>query len=129
MWHWWKVGCEALTRAENWKKKGKKEKEKTIAHSLSTTARMKTIKRKILVLSGKGGVGKSTFSSQLSFALAEDESEVGLMDIDICGPSIPRMLGLMVSLSLLASSLGVHVMIRSLLNPAIILFVMTHVYI
>ena len=40
--------------------------------------------------------GKSTFSSQLSFALAADESEVGLMDIDICGPSIPRMLGLMV---------------------------------
>lgn len=62
------------------------------AHVLS---RMSQIKKKILVLSGKGGVGKSTFSSQLSFALARDQSkEVGLLDIDICGPSIPRMLGL-----------------------------------
>ena len=48
----------------------------------------------ILVLSGKGGVGKSTFSSQLAFALAGREKEVGLLDIDICGPSIPKMLGM-----------------------------------
>jgi Mrp family chromosome partitioning ATPase len=58
-------------------------------------SRMSQIKKKILVLSGKGGVGKSTFSSQLSFALAADQSkDVGLLDVDICGPSIPRMLGL-----------------------------------
>uniref|UniRef100_K3YU84 Cytosolic Fe-S cluster assembly factor NBP35 n=1 Tax=Setaria italica TaxID=4555 RepID=K3YU84_SETIT len=56
--------------------------------------RMATVKHKILVLSGKGGVGKSTFSAQLSFALAEMEHQVGLLDIDICGPSIPKMLGL-----------------------------------
>uniref|UniRef100_A0A0E0K209 Cytosolic Fe-S cluster assembly factor NBP35 n=1 Tax=Oryza punctata TaxID=4537 RepID=A0A0E0K209_ORYPU len=56
--------------------------------------RMATVKHKILVLSGKGGVGKSTFSAQLSFALAEMECQVGLLDIDICGPSIPKMLGL-----------------------------------
>jgi Mrp family chromosome partitioning ATPase len=56
--------------------------------------RMSTVKHKILVLSGKGGVGKSTFSAQLSFALAHTGAEVGLLDIDICGPSIPRMLGL-----------------------------------
>jgi len=57
--------------------------------------RMAPVKHKILVLSGKGGVGKSTFSSQLSFALAENlEQQVGLLDIDICGPSIPRLLGL-----------------------------------
>ncbi|XP_010549924.1 PREDICTED: cytosolic Fe-S cluster assembly factor NBP35-like isoform X2 [Tarenaya hassleriana] len=43
---------------------------------------------------GKGGVGKSTFSAQLSFALAGMDYQVGLMDIDICGPSIPKMLGL-----------------------------------
>ena len=42
-----------------------------------------------------GGVGKSTFSTQLSFAFADGEDEVGLMDIDICGPSIPRMMGLL----------------------------------
>ncbi|XP_010524281.1 PREDICTED: cytosolic Fe-S cluster assembly factor NBP35 [Tarenaya hassleriana] len=56
--------------------------------------RMATVKHKILVLSGKGGVGKSTFSAQLSFALAGLDYQVGLMDIDICGPSIPKMLGL-----------------------------------
>ncbi|VAI46617.1 unnamed protein product [Triticum turgidum subsp. durum] len=55
--------------------------------------RMATVKHKILVLSGKGGVGKSTFSAQLSFALAEMDHQVGLLDIDICGPSIPKMLG------------------------------------
>ncbi|XP_008792158.1 cytosolic Fe-S cluster assembly factor NBP35-like [Phoenix dactylifera] len=56
--------------------------------------RMATVKHKILVLSGKGGVGKSTFSAQLSFALADMDYQVGLLDIDICGPSIPKMLGL-----------------------------------
>ncbi|KAL4510491.1 hypothetical protein ABPG72_004645 [Tetrahymena utriculariae] len=57
--------------------------------------RMKLVKHKILVLSGKGGVGKSTVSSQLAFQLANLGYEVGLLDIDICGPSIPRMLGLL----------------------------------
>lgn len=48
----------------------------------------------MLVLSGKGGVGKSTVSAQLAFALAARGLEVGLLDIDICGPSMPKMLGL-----------------------------------
>uniref|UniRef100_A0A7N0V7Q8 Cytosolic Fe-S cluster assembly factor NBP35 n=1 Tax=Kalanchoe fedtschenkoi TaxID=63787 RepID=A0A7N0V7Q8_KALFE len=56
--------------------------------------RMATVKHKILVLSGKGGVGKSTFSAQLAFALAAMDFQVGLLDIDICGPSVPKMLGL-----------------------------------
>ncbi|KAF8107588.1 hypothetical protein N665_0119s0053 [Sinapis alba] len=55
---------------------------------------MATVKYKILVLSCKGGVGKSTFSAQLSFALAGMDHLVGLMDLDICGPSMPKMLGL-----------------------------------
>ncbi len=58
------------------------------------TKRMESIKHKILVLSGKGGVGKSTFSSQLSFAFAAGDAQVGLLDIDICGPSIPKIVGL-----------------------------------
>ena len=57
--------------------------------------RMSSIKHKILVLSGKGGVGKSTFSAQLAYALALEGKQIGLLDVDICGPSIPRMLGLM----------------------------------
>jgi Mrp family chromosome partitioning ATPase len=56
--------------------------------------RMSSVKHKVLVLSGKGGVGKSTFAAQLSFALAGQDKQVGLLDIDICGPSIPKMLGL-----------------------------------
>lgn len=62
---------------------------------VSINERMESVKHKILVLSGKGGVGKSTFSSQLSFALSEEQDkQIGLLDIDICGPSIPRLLGL-----------------------------------
>lgn len=57
--------------------------------------RMSLVKHKILVLSGKGGVGKSTFSAQLAFTLAKQGKQVGLLDVDICGPSIPRMLGLL----------------------------------
>lgn len=56
--------------------------------------RLAGIKHIVLVLSGKGGVGKSTLSSQLAFTLAARGRSVGLLDIDICGPSIPRMLGL-----------------------------------
>ncbi|KAK1267983.1 Cytosolic Fe-S cluster assembly factor NBP35 [Acorus gramineus] len=56
--------------------------------------RMANVKHKILILSGKGGVGKSTFSAQLSFALSGQDHQVGLLDVDICGPSIPKMLGL-----------------------------------
>jgi len=56
--------------------------------------RLKDVKRKILVLSGKGGVGKSTVSAQLSFGFAARGMDAGLLDVDICGPSVPRMLGL-----------------------------------
>merc|ERR1719150_1060994 len=57
--------------------------------------RLGGVKRKILVLSGKGGVGKSTVSAQLSFGFAARSMDVGLLDVDICGPSVPRMLGLL----------------------------------
>ncbi|CAG8520586.1 11700_t:CDS:2, partial [Scutellospora calospora] len=57
--------------------------------------RMNSVKRKILILSGKGGVGKSTFTAQLGFAFASEENvQVGVMDIDVCGPSIPKIMGL-----------------------------------
>ncbi|ELU05787.1 hypothetical protein CAPTEDRAFT_152351 [Capitella teleta] len=52
------------------------------------------VKHIILVLSGKGGVGKSTVSSQLAAGLVKSGKKVGLLDIDLCGPSIPRMMNL-----------------------------------
>ena len=55
---------------------------------------MERIERKILVLSGKGGVGKSTVAANLAISLAEAGRKVGLLDVDLHGPSIPRTLGL-----------------------------------
>ncbi|KAG6452144.1 cytosolic Fe-S cluster assembly factor NUBP2 homolog [Manduca sexta] len=52
------------------------------------------VKRVILVLSGKGGVGKSTVSTQLALTLKESGYRVGLLDIDLCGPSVPYILNL-----------------------------------
>lgn len=49
---------------------------------------------KLLVMSGKGGVGKSTVSANLAIALALAGKRVGLLDVDIHGPSIPKLLGL-----------------------------------
>ena len=56
--------------------------------------RLGKIKHKILVMSGKGGVGKSTVATNVAFALSEKGFKVGLMDIDIHGPNIPKMLGI-----------------------------------
>lgn len=53
-----------------------------------------TIKHKILVLSGKGGVGKSTVAANLAWALALRGSRTGLLDADINGPTIPLLMGL-----------------------------------
>lgn len=52
------------------------------------------IKHKILVMSGKGGVGKSTVSTNLAMGLANRGFKVGLMDVDLHGPDICRMLNL-----------------------------------
>ena len=52
------------------------------------------IKNKILVMSGKGGVGKSTVSVNLALGLAQKGYKVGLMDVDLHGPDIVRMLGM-----------------------------------
>ena len=55
--------------------------------------RMAEIRHKLLVLSGKGGVGKSTVAANLAAALAKAGKQVGLLDVDIHGPSIPKLLG------------------------------------
>lgn len=55
--------------------------------------RLGQIQHKILVLSGKGGVGKSTLTKELGFTLGRRGLLTGLMDTDICGPSLPRLTG------------------------------------
>jgi len=52
------------------------------------------IKHKILVMSGKGGVGKSTVAANLAYGLSRRDFKVGIMDVDLHGPDIPKMLGL-----------------------------------
>jgi len=57
-------------------------------------ARMALVRRKVLVMSGKGGVGKSTVAVNLASAMAAAGKRTGLLDIDLHGPNVPRMLGI-----------------------------------
>jgi ATP-binding protein involved in chromosome partitioning len=52
------------------------------------------VKHVIMVLSGKGGVGKSTVSVNLAYALSATGKKVGLLDLDMHGPNVPKMLGI-----------------------------------
>ena len=72
----------------------KKHKARMELQQMEIAERLQHINNKILVLSGKGGVGKSSVAVYLSVALARKGCRVGLMDVDLHGPSIPRMLGL-----------------------------------
>jgi ATP-binding protein involved in chromosome partitioning len=64
------------------------------ALEIAVKAALSHIKRKFIVMSGKGGVGKSSTAVNLAIALALKGAQVGLMDVDLHGPDIPRMLGL-----------------------------------
>lgn len=55
---------------------------------------LQNIKHVVLVLSGKGGVGKSSTTLQLALSLTQQGHNVGILDIDLTGPSIPRLLNL-----------------------------------
>lgn len=70
------------------------KKNQQAAQDHEIKERLSHIKNKILVMSGKGGVGKSTVAAFLSVSLAKKGYKVGLLDVDLHGPSIPRMLGL-----------------------------------
>jgi len=63
------------------------------ADAAAVAANLANVRHVVLVLSGKGGVGKSTVSAQMALHLARRGFDVGLLDVDICGPSVPRMLG------------------------------------
>jgi Mrp family chromosome partitioning ATPase len=51
----------------------------------------RSIKNILLILSGKGGVGKSTVTCQLAHSLNNKGFKVGVLDVDLCGPSVPKM--------------------------------------
>jgi Mrp family chromosome partitioning ATPase len=55
---------------------------------------LEKIKQKFIIMSGKGGVGKTSVSVNLALALARKGYQVGLLDVDLHGPDIPHMLGL-----------------------------------
>jgi Mrp family chromosome partitioning ATPase len=55
---------------------------------------MKDVKHKIVVLSGKGGVGKTTVATNLAMAFAKQGLKSGILDVDIYGPNVPKLLGL-----------------------------------
>src|SRR5918999_3244242 len=56
--------------------------------------RMAGIQHKLVVMSGKGGVGKSMTTVNLALAFARQGARVGLLDVDLNGPCVPRMLGM-----------------------------------
>lgn len=58
------------------------------------SVKMDNVRKKYVVMSGKGGVGKSTVAVNLAASLALQGKKVGLLDVDIHGPSIPTMVGL-----------------------------------
>jgi ATP-binding protein involved in chromosome partitioning len=82
----------------------KRKKAMMEAQDKEIREKLKEFKNKLLVMSGKGGVGKSTIAAYLSVGLARKGFQVGLMDVDLHGPSIPRLLGLKGSIQSSAQS-------------------------
>ncbi len=76
------------------KTKSKRESGMEASSNHETHENLEKIRHKILILSGKGGVGKSTVAVNLALSFSMNGSEVGLLDVDIHGPDIPKMLGI-----------------------------------
>ncbi len=79
--------CNTLDNCNDTKKQEYQKQQKL-------KQRLKKIKYKIAIISGKGGVGKSTVTANLAMAFAMRGYKVGVLDADIHGPCIPKMLGL-----------------------------------
>ena len=99
--------------------------EATVEYTAAKAKDLNQIEHMVAVMSGKGGVGKSLVSSLLAIALKRQGHEVGILDADITGPSIPKMFGLSARpsgnesglLPVLARS-GIEIMSINLLLPA-----------
>ena len=119
--------------AQDWVKARAKEaieklpevSEVKVEYSDAKAKDLNTIDRVLAVMSGKGGVGKSLVSSLVAIALKRQGYEVGILDADITGPSIPKMFGLKVppsgnegGLLPVLSRSGIEVMSINLLLPS-----------
>ena len=70
-----------------------KEDKAVREDDIKVSLALSLMKNRLLVFSGKGGVGKSTVAANLALALAQKGMKIGLLDIDIHGPNLPKMLG------------------------------------
>jgi len=90
-----KEKCEKEAVCDTCNESGSCSQQEKEAHAQERLSlKLSHIKHRILVMSGKGGVGKSTVSTNLAVALSLDGFNVGLLDADIHGPNIPKMLGI-----------------------------------
>ena len=84
--------CDSRDCASKERREGESDEEFRQRQALAR--KMCRIRYKLLVMSGKGGVGKSTVAANLAVSLAFAGKSVGLLDVDVHGPSIPKLMGL-----------------------------------
>jgi ATP-binding protein involved in chromosome partitioning len=87
--HFKKIDIEIIDESPN-----KPKSNQTNPAAQQSPFNLKNIKNVIAIASGKGGVGKSTIAANIALALREDNYSVGLLDLDIYGPSLPIILGI-----------------------------------
>ncbi|ORM41300.1 Cytosolic Fe-S cluster assembly factor nubp1 [Babesia sp. Xinjiang] len=79
-------GCPNQAKCASGEMKEAQEKNRS-----DVLANLSQVSNIVLIMSGKGGVGKSTVATQLAYMLSASKNDVGLLDIDLTGPSIPGM--------------------------------------
>ena len=87
--HFKKIDIEIIDESPN-----KPKSNQTNPAAQQSQFNLKNIKNVIAIASGKGGVGKSTIAANIALALRENNYSVGLLDLDIYGPSLPMILGI-----------------------------------